>query len=183
MPDGVLEIGSQAFSYCYIYKITLPEGLKVIGTLAFELNNLTELEIPDTVTFIGNGAINSNNFPEETAYLFARNSDGSIDDTTLVSYGGKSSKVVNIPETVKTIKDGSVVRLFYADTIVIPASVEVIEKGAFTKGTYWNTSLTTIVNQTGKSFNWGNILYDTPSFEFITGTVINSYGNVEVVAS
>ena len=183
VPDGVLEIGSQAFSHCYIYKITLPEGLKVIGTLAFEINNLTELEIPGTVTYIGNGAINGNYLPEEKAYIFARNADGSIDDTTLVSYGGGNSKTVTIPSTVKTIKDGAVVRLSYADTIIIPSSVEVIENNAFHKGPWYNDSLTTIVNQTGKSFNWGNILYNTPGFEFVTGTIVSSYGNVEVVSA
>ena len=157
--------------------------MTTIGNNAFNANNLTELAIPDTVTSIGNGAINSNNFPEETAYLFARKSDGSIDETTLVSYGGKSSKIVTIPSTVKTIKSNSVERLSYADTIIIPEGVEVIENNAFKKETYYNTSLTTIVNQTGKSFNWGNILYNTPGFEFVTGTIISSYGNVEVVSS
>ena len=183
IPDGVLNISGSAFYSCRISKITLPDGLTKIGVYAFDANNLTELEIPDTVTSIGAGAINDNNFPEETAYLFARNSDGSIDDTTLISYGGKSSKVVSIPETVKTIKEGSVIRLSYADTIIIPEGVETIENNAFKKETYYNTSLTTIVNQTGKSFNWGNILYNTPGFEFVTGTIISSYGNVEVVSS
>lgn len=128
-------------------------------------------------------AINNNNFPEETAYLFARDSDGSIDNTTLVSYGGKSSKIVTIPSTVKIIKSEAIEHLTYANTIIIPLSVEVIENFAFRKGNWWNTSLTKIVNQTGKSFNWGNILYNTPDFEFVTGTIVSSYGNVEVVAS
>ena len=183
IPDGVLNISGSAFYSCRISKITLPDGLTKIGSYAFDYNYLTSLEIPDTVTSIGVGAINDNNFPEETAYLFARNNDGSIDDTTLISYGGKSSKVVSIPETVKTIKEGSVIRLSYADTIIIPEGVETIENNAFKKETYYNTSLTTIVNQTGKSFNWGNILYNTPGFEFVTGTIISSYGNVEVVSS
>ncbi len=183
IPDGVLNISGSAFYSCRISKITLPDGLTKIGSYAFDYNYLTSLEIPDTVTSIGVGAINDNNFPEETAYLFARNNDGSIDDTTLISYGGKSSKVVSIPETVKTIKEGSVIRLSYADTIIIPEGVEVIENSAFRKGNWYNTSLTTIVNQTGKSFNWGNILYNTPGFEFVTGTIISSYGNVEVVSS
>ena len=183
VPDGVLKIKDDAFFDCGIYKITLPAGLTTIGSRAFEGNNLTELEIPDTVTFIGISAINSNNFPEETAYLFARNhNDGSIDNTTLVSYGGKSSKKVTIPPTVKTIKSEAISRLKYADTIIVPASVEVIENYAFRKGDWWNTSLTTIVNQTGKSFNWGNILYNTPGFEFVTGTIVSSYGNVEVIS-
>ena len=183
IPDGVLNISGSAFYSCRISKITLPDGLTKIGSYAFDYNYLTSLEIPDTVTSIGVGAINDNNFPEETAYLFARNNDGSIDDTTLISYGGKSSKVVSIPETVKTIKEGSVIRLSYADTIIIPEGVEVIENSAFRKGNWYNTSLTKIVNQTGKSFNWGNILYNTPGFEFVTGTIISSYGNVEVVSS
>ena len=183
VPEGVLVINAYAFSESDVYKITLPEGLTTIGISAFENNNLTELEIPNTVTSIGQSAINDNNFPEETAYLFARNSDGSIDNTTLVSYGGKSSKTVTIPSTVKTIKSNSIERLFYADTIIIPESVEVIERQAFKKGTYWNTSLTTIVNQTGKSFNWGQIINGASGYNFVTGTVISSYGNVEVVSS
>ena len=120
--------------------------------------------------------------PEETAYLFARNSDGSTDETTLISYGGNSSKTITIPSTVKTIKSNSVVRLSYADTIIIPEGVEVIENYAFRKGTWYNTSLTTIVNQTGRSFDWGQIINGTSGYSFVTGTVINSYGNVEVVS-
>ena len=183
VPDGVLEIGTQAFAYCYIYKITLPEGLKAIGYRAFEMNNLTELEIPDTVTYIGSGVINGNYLPEEKAYIFARNSDGSIDDTTLVSYGGNNSRTVTIPSTVKVIKTEAIDRLAYANTILIPEGVEVIENKAFFKATWNNQTLTKVVNQTGKSFNWGNILYNNPGFEFVTGTIISSYGNVEVVSS
>ena len=182
VPDGFLTIGTQAFYSCGISKITLPDGLTTIGNNDFNANNLTELAIPDTVTSIGNGAINSNNFPEETAYLFARKSDGSIDETTLVSYGGKSSKIVTIPSTVKTIKSNSVERLSYADTIIIPEGVEVIENNAFRKGNYYNPSLTTIVNQTGRSFDWGQIINGTSGYSFVSGTVINSYGNVEVVS-
>ena len=183
VPEGVLVINTGTFYNCNISKITLPDGLTTIGSRAFELNNLTELAIPDTVTYIGTGIINGNNFPEETAYIFARKSDGSIDDTTLVSYGGKSSKIVTVPSSVKTIKTEAIGRLYYADTIIIPEGVEVIENSAFRKGNWYNTSLTKIVNQTGKSFNWGNILYNTPGFEFVTGTIISSYGNVEVVSS
>ena len=183
VPDGVLEIGASAFAYCYISKITLPEGLKAIGYKAFEINNLTELEIPTTVTYIGYGVINGNYLTEEKAYIFARNSDGSIDDTTLVSYGGNNSRTVTIPSTVKVIKTEAIARLTYANTIIIPPSVEVIENKAFFKATWNNQTLTKVVNQTGKSFNWGNILYNTPGFEFVTGNIVSSYGNVEVVAS
>ena len=183
VPEGVLRIAISAFVSCQINSITLPEGLERIDDGAFEANNLTELNIPNTVTYIGNGAINNNYFPEETAYLFARNSDGTIDDTTLVSYGG-NQEVVNIPNTIKTIKtyainDGTRNSI---KTIVVPESVETIENYAFSKSLYNNTSLTTIVNQTGKSFNWGLIINNVSGYNFVTGTVINSLGNIEVVS-
>ena len=183
VPEGVLRIASSAFVSCQINSITLPEGLERIDDSAFEDNNLTELNIPSTVTYIGRGVINNNYFPEETAYLFARNSDGTIDDTTLVSYGG-NQEVVNIPNTIKTIKtyainDGT---RNSVKTIIVPESVETIENYAFSKSLYNNTSLTTIVNQTGKSFNWGLIINNVSGYNFVTGTVINSLGNIEVVS-
>ena len=58
-----------------------------------------------------------------------------------------------------------------------------IENNAFLKGAYWSPSLTTIVNQTDRSFDWGQIINGTSGYNFVTGTVINSYGNVEVVSS
>ena len=180
VPDGVLEIGANAFAYCYISKITLPDGLTTIGNNAFIDNDLTELAIPDTVTSIGNGAINRNNFPEETAYLFAKNSDGSIDETSLVSYGGTAKQVV-IPATVKKVAAYT----FYnigVEEITVPASVEVIETNAFLQN-YWSTDLIKVINQTNKSFDWGQIINGVSGYNFITGTVINSYGNVEVVSS
>ena len=61
--------------------------------------------------------------------------------------------------------------------------MEVIENNAFLKGAYWSPSLTTIVNQTDRSFDWGQIINGTSGYNFVTGTVINSYGNVEVVSS
>ncbi len=184
VPEGVLRIAISAFVSCQINSITLPEGLERIDDSAFEDNNLTEINIPSTVTYIGRGVINNNYFPEETAYLFARNSDGTIDDTTLVSYGG-NQEVVNIPNTIKTIKtyainDGT---RNSVKTIIVPESVETIENGAFRKSNWYNTSLTTIVNQTGRSFNWGLIINIVSGYNFVTGTVINSLGNIEVVST
>ena len=183
VPEGVLRIAISAFVSCQINSITLPEGLERIDDSAFEDNNLTELNIPSTVTYIGRGVINNNYFPEETAYLFARNSDGTIDDTTLVSYGG-NQEVVNIPNTIKTIKtyainDGTRNSI---KTIVVPESVETIENHAFGKSQYNNMALATIVNQTGRSFNWGLIINNVSGYNFVTGTVINSLGNIEVVS-
>ena len=47
-----------------------------------------------------------------------------------------------------------------------------------------NDNLTKIINKTNNSFAWDNILDGKYSddYNFVTGTVVNSYGNVEVVS-
>ena len=58
IPEGVVEIGSDAFMYCIgLEKVEFPDGLKVIGEYAFcECTSLTEISIPDSVTKVGNSA-------------------------------------------------------------------------------------------------------------------------------
>lgn len=44
------------------------------------------------------------------------------------------------------------------------------------------TNLKKIINQTGRSFNWGNTITGTSGYEFITGTVGRSTGNIEITS-
>ncbi|GHV88919.1 hypothetical protein AGMMS50267_12790 [Spirochaetia bacterium] len=61
IPDGVTEIGGNAFSNCWLSSITWGKGLLKIGGNAFEQNNLTEIIIPNGVTYIdGNNAFANN---------------------------------------------------------------------------------------------------------------------------
>ena len=90
---------------------------------------------------------------------------------------------VVIPSTVKSIGDRAFVNNQITE-VVIPSSVTSIGRCAFSKTNSSNQNLSKIVNKTGKSFEWGNIISYGGSavYSFITGTVPNDYGNVEVVS-
>ena len=67
-------------------------------------------------------------------------------------------------------------------SVIIPNTVKIIGEGAFLKNDSANLNLTKIINKTGRSFNWGDIVNWGSGYNFITGTVVNSNGNVEVVS-
>lgn len=60
VPEGVTEIGFEAFGYnTSIVRVTLPDGLKSIGVHSFSgCSSLNNINIPDTVTEIENLAFN-----------------------------------------------------------------------------------------------------------------------------
>ena len=200
--NSVTSIGEYAFSSNQLTSVTIPDSVTRVGNFAFYKNQLTSVTIPDSVTSIGAMAFNNNQLPDEEAFIYKRNSDGSIDNTTIISYGGKNKSPI-IPNTVKTIGDFA----FYNNqltSVVIPNSVTSIGGSAFQNnqltsvtignnvariGNYafyktstGNPNLTKIINKTGKSFDWGKIVNGSYGYNFITGTVVNSVGNIEVVA-
>ena len=98
IPEGVETIESVAFSGCNLSSVELPSTLKYIGQTAFTSNKLTNIEIPENVTYIGSRSFNNNQLEDEDAFIYKRNSDGSIDYSTIVSYGGKNRDNIIIPE-------------------------------------------------------------------------------------
>ena len=57
IPDGVTEIGEQAFRICGLKNIAIPDSVTTIGNSAFkDCSSLTSVTIPDSVTTIGNNA-------------------------------------------------------------------------------------------------------------------------------
>ena len=66
-------------------------------------------------------------------------------------------------------------------SVTIPNSVTSIGICAFLKKSFSNPNLTKIINKTGKSFDWGDIVNWSSGYNFVTGTVVNDNGNVEVV--
>ena len=72
--------------------------------------------------------------------------------------------------------------------IIIPSSVTDIYMGALYKDSNSNSNsnpnLTKIINKTEKAFYWGSIINGVSStdYNFVTGTVENSAGNVEVTS-
>ena len=180
IPEGV-EIIDNAFTWISDLKsVTFPSTLLRIINSAFKECGLTSLNIPSSVTYIEPGVFNNNQLSDEEAFIYARNSDGSIDYTTLISYGGANRDNIIIPDSVKTIS----AEAFYGNSIkeiVIPENIETIEARAFYKNT-WSRSLSKIINQTGKAFDWGLIINNVSGYNFVTGTVYSQYGNVEIVS-
>ena len=147
----VVAIGNDAFSSKQLTSVTIPNSVTSIGNSAFENNQLTSITIPDSVTSIGNGAFENNQLTS-----------------------------VTIPNSVTSIGDWAF-RNNQLTSVTIPNSVTSIGNDAFRKYDSSNPNLTKIINKTGKSFDWGSIVNSSSGYNFVTGTVVNSNGNVEVV--
>ena len=136
-----------------ITSVVIPSTVKSIGESAFENNQLTEVTIPSSVTSIGSYAFHSNKLTSITLL------DGVVSIGENAFSGNKLTK------------------------LTIPSSVTSIERGAFYKVSSSNSNLSKIVNKSSKSFDWTAIVNDEFGVSsFITGTVKNSYGDVEVVS-
>ncbi len=188
-------IAESAFRYLNLKgTIKIPDSVTSIGQLAFALNELSD---------VNNGTGDS----EIAPFVYLRKSTGGFDKTTILSYAGYNTSQVTIPSYVKYLADYSFYYSYiksvilpegllrigdYAfqicklsGTVVIPSTVTEIGTNAFEKRITWsnfNSGLTKIVNKTGKSFDWKKITNGPSSATFVTGTVENWYGNIEVVA-
>ena len=159
IPDTVKVIDKYAFIDNKLTNLTIPSSVVFIGIVAFANNNLVNINIPNFVKHIGVNAFKYNLLPDEQAYIYARNNDGSVDKSKLISYGGANKNVV-IPSNVKVIAGDT----FYdvgLTSIDIPSSVIYIGSNAFV-----NNNLPD--NQA--------FIYERNSDGSIDNTKLNSYG-------
>ena len=129
IPSSVTTIGVGAFYANNLTSVVIPSSVTTIGDDAFNNNKLTSITIPSSVTSIGSAAFNTNNLPVDKAIIYARNSDGIEDKTTIVSYGHKGGSAT-IPDGVTTIGNYA----FICDSltsVTIPNSVISINARAF----------------------------------------------------
>ena len=133
-----------------------------LGNSSFAHNKLSgTLKISANVTVIDSGA-------------FGGKLDGTTNQiTTLLIMSGN----------LTTINGGAFSNNNITGAVTIPSTVTTIGANAFYKSTYSNSNLYQIVNTTGNSFNWGEIINGSSGYNFAIGTVINPTGNVVISAS
>ncbi len=180
IPSTVTSIGSSAFWDSGIAKVNLPNGLKTIGSTAFFVNNLKTIDIPSTVTSIGERAF-SRNAATESKYMwiYNRNSDGSINYSSINSYAGSNRKNITIPPTagpsntpLKTLGRSCFYEINLTGTIKIPSTVTSIGELAFA-----NNQLTSVDNGDGNTST--AIVYARNSDATINYSKIMSYGGYQ----
>ena len=130
IPVGVTTIENGAFDDTDLISVTFPNTLTSIGSQAFRSNNLISLEIPSSVTSLAPNAFNANQLPSNEAFIYKRNSDGSEDKTTLISYGGAKRENVVIPEGVEIIDD-AFAWISNLKSVIFPSTLRRIASSAF----------------------------------------------------
>ncbi len=134
--DGTID-NSTILSYGgYEQKVVIPNTVTTINSHAFYGNAISFVYIPPTVTSVGEGAFNDNHLLGEDAYFYKRNSDGSIDNSVLISYGGSETSII-LPTNITTIGK-SAFQETKVDTVTLPNNLISIEEYAF-RSTLLNT--------------------------------------------
>lgn len=172
VPASVQLINWYAFRYNKLTTLSLNEGLKTIGLNAFAGNYLTEINIPKSVNNLGGGAFTLNSVTGDDAFIYGRNSDGSIDYSTLVSYAGKNATGTTIPSTVTKLGAEAYSAVRY-DEIDIPSRIEDISSYCF-NGT-WAKKVT--FHDGLKSIGYNAFSYTSIASMEIPSTVININSN------
>lgn len=184
-----------------VLKIPAKNGttaLKRVVSSAFIGGKYTGLELPSktaapNLTLEPNFIVHNspgNAVGEDTGYIYAYN-NGTYDYSTIIAYMGKrppnTDGVYTFPAKkndveLKTIKSS----LTWAGVkkIIIPSSVTTISGGIFNKTNNANPGLVTIVNKTGRDFDWYALTGSnrTSPGAFDTGVVQHQSGNIEIVA-
>lgn len=174
-------------------------ALKNIVGSAFIGGKYTGIEYPDLsqtpqLTLSANFIVH--NSPgsavgEETGYVYAIK-NGAYDYSTIIAYMGKRAPNSDGVYTFPAKKNGVALKTITASItwagakkIIIPSTVENLPDSAiFSKTNNANPDLVTIVNKTGREFDWYKLTGSnkTNPGKFVTGEVQHQSGNIKIVS-
>lgn len=158
LSSGLTGIGQIAFADNSLTNVVFPNTLKTISYEAFKNNLLTSVTIPNSVTTISPGAFNNNLLPNNQAFIYARNLDGTENTTKIISYGGAERNNVNVPNGVIIIDEDSF-RNSGIKNVTIPSSVTTINSGAFRGNDLTNLILSNNVTSLGTgAFSYNQLI-------------------------
>ena len=174
--ENVSKLSEEDYESCKITfdnegnaKVTI-EGKGKFKDLAICNGTKTSVELSDTCS-------------TDAKYFAYEDVEGGISITGYSIEGGLDVVIPSNINGKQVVSIGNTAFCFNKLTsVTIPSSVTSIGSSAFLKNVSSNPNLTKIINKTGKSFDWGYIVNDSSGYDFVTGTVVNSYGNVEVVS-
>ena len=134
IPGSVVEIAENAFEQCEnLTSISIPESVKLIGSFAFYDTGLTSVTIPDSIT-----KIDATSFscpievsPDHPVFTAENGILFNKDKTILHRYPRLRKGDYNIPGSVVEIGESAFERCDHLTAVTIPDSVVVIGKKAF----------------------------------------------------
>ena len=126
IPEGVTEIPTQCFQFCYkLKKVVLPSTIKTIGILAFFDSLVDDMNFPEGLDSIGYLSMHGARLTEVVL-------PKTIKKIGFEAFGSNSKlKRVVLPEGLTEIPDKFCCSCIELEKIVIPESVTKINKGAF----------------------------------------------------
>ena len=155
IPDGIVSIGSYAFSGCSsLTSITIPESVTSIGSYAFSgCSLLTSITIPSTVTSIGSYAFRG--CSSLTSVTFGENSK--LESIGNYAFSGCSSLTsITTPDSVTSIGSSAFSGCSSLTSITIPDSVTSIDSYAFSRCSLLTIYCEVASKPSGWSSSWND---------------------------
>ena len=157
IPDGVITIGTRAFTGNMLTSIAIPDSVTVIEDGAFAGNRLTNITIPDNVVTIGDEAFANN----QLANVTIGNSVAAIGEG---AFARNQLSSVTFPDSVTSIGDNAFTHNQLA-SVTIGNNVAAIGEGAFARNQLSSVTFPDSVTSIGR----GAFAYNTSSITFRDG--------------